>query len=256
MAVAAVALGVRAARSRRQRALHPAGRTFTGELEVWGTPTTAGSELIDRPGRHPVTVRMSKGAGTPGSLPDVLGLAIRVHGSAGPDRDLLLSTTGRGRLTRHVPVLRRSFDTVYGSITPYRNRDGAQVYLSAGPDRDGTALGRTLASVCAAAEGDRDAGFLLYAGGARPFGRIRLGPALSPGADAGLAFDPVGNAPADLRPAGLINATRAVAYRASQRWRGVSPARPAAGPPGWHQDLPGSHGGPPRGAAASPPRAG
>ncbi|MDI6097151.1 hypothetical protein QLQ12_00825 [Actinoplanes sp. NEAU-A12] len=229
VAVAAVALGVRAARSRHRRALHPAGRTFTGELEVWGTPTTAGSVLIDRPGRHRATVRVSKGAGARGSLPDVLGLAIRVHGSTGPDRDLLLSTTGRGRLTRHLPIPRRSFDTVYGSITPYRNREGATVYLSAGPDRDGTALGRTLASVSAAADGDRDAGFLLYAGGARPFGRVRLGPALPPEADAALAFDPVGNAPADLRPAGLLNATRAVAYRASRRWRGVSPAADSPG---------------------------
>ena len=228
VAVAAAALGVRAARSRHRRALHPAGRTFTGELEVWGNPTTAGSALIDRPGRHDVTVRLSKGAGTRGSLPDVLGVAIRVHSPSGPDRDLLLSTTGRGRITRHLPIPRRSFDTVYGSITPYRNGHGADIYLSAGPDRNGAALGRTLASVSDAAHSDRDAGLLLYAGGARPFGRVVLGSPLPAGADAALAFDPVRNAPADLTPSGLLNAARAVAYRASQRWRGVSPP-PQAG---------------------------
>lgn len=243
--VAAVALGVRAARSRHRRSLHPAGRSFTGELEVWGTPAPAGADLIDLPGRHRVTVRLSKGAGTRGSLPDVLGVAIRVHDpvrehdsvrqhdadrehgagrehdASGPGRDILLSTSGRGRLTRHLPVPRRSFDTVYGSITAYRNRDGADVYLSAGPDRNGAALGRTLDSVSAAAESDRDAGLLLYAGGARPFGRVRLGPELPAQTDAGLAFDPVRNAPADLRPTGLLNASRAVAYRASQWWRGI-----------------------------------
>jgi hypothetical protein len=248
VAVAAAALGVRAARSRHRRSLHPAGRTFTGRLDVWGAPAAAGSDLVDRPGRHDVTVRLSKGAGTRGSLPDVLGVAIRVHGADVPDRDLLLSTTGRGRLTRHLPIPRRSFDTVYGSITPYRNRDGAEIHLSAGPDRNGAALGRTLASVLDAVGGDRDVGLLLYAGvgdlyagvgDARPFGRLVLGRELPAGADAALAFDPVGNAPADLTPTGLLNATRAVAYRASQRWRRVSPPRrteqPRAEQPGAEQ---------------------
>ena len=46
-----LALGVRLVRSRHRRFLHPAGRSFTGELEVWGADV--GSDLLDRPGRHP-----------------------------------------------------------------------------------------------------------------------------------------------------------------------------------------------------------
>jgi hypothetical protein len=219
VAAAAVGLGVRIARSRRRRSLHPAGRSFTGDLEIWGADPPIGSALADRPGRFPVTVRVSKGIGTRGSRADVLGLAIRIPAPGG-DADILLSTAGRGRLTRHVPVLRRTFDTWYGTITGYRTGERRKVYLGAGPDPAGKPLGRTLAALSA------DAGLLLYAGSGtttRPYGRLSLGAALPPSVDAALAFDPVRNAPADLHPTGLVHASRAVAYRLSQRWRGATP---------------------------------
>ncbi|MBG0562187.1 hypothetical protein [Actinoplanes aureus] len=209
-----LALGVRLVRSRHRRALHPAGRSFTGELEVWGLSPGTGSALLDRPGRRAVTVRISKGAGTRRDRPDVLGLAIRADGT-----DLLLSTAGTGRLTRHFPMPRRAFGTHYGTITSYRTGDGRKIYLSAGPDRDAAPLGRTLDSVAAAASTGR-AGLLLYAG-PREFGRVRFGAALSPAADAALAFDPVRNRGADLYPIGVIQGVRAVAYRLSRQWRGA-----------------------------------
>lgn len=209
---ALVALGVRVARSRHRRLLHPAGRSFTGELEIWGTAPPTGSELLDRPGRYTVTVRVSKGAGTRRDLPDVLGLAIRVGGT-----DLLLSTVGGTQLTRHLPMPRRDFGARYGSITFYRTADGRRVYLAAGPDRDAVPLGATLDSVARAAATGR-AGFLLYAG-PQALGRVRFGAALPPGADAALAFDPVRNSTADLYPAGIIQGVRAAAYLVSRRWR-------------------------------------
>jgi hypothetical protein len=218
LVVAAVTagIGVRLARSRHRRSLHPAGRSFTGDLEIWGADPPIGSALTDRPGRFAVTVRVSKGIGTHGSRPDVLGLAVRIRARDGA-ADILLSTAGRGRLTRHLPVPRRTFDTWYGTITAYRTGDRRKVYLAAGPDPAGRPLGRTLAAVPAGA------GLLLYADGTtRPYGRLSLGGALSPAADASLAFDPVRNAPADLHPTGMVHASRAVAYRLSQRWRGVA----------------------------------
>lgn len=223
-AVAAVTagLGVRLVRSRRRRSLHPAGRSFAGELRIWGADPPVGSALTDDPGRFPVTVRVSKGIGTHGSRPDVLGLAVRIPGPDG-DTDILLSTAGRGRLSRHVPVPRRGFDTWYGTITAYRTGDRRKVYLGAGPDPAGRPLGRTLTAVHAGAA------LLLYAGSGgttRAFGRLSLGGALPAATDAALAFDPVGNAPADLRPTGMVHASRAVAYRLSQRWRGAVPASP------------------------------
>src|SRR5690349_2989819 len=151
-AALAGALTVRVARSRHRRLLHPDGRSFTGELEIWGPGRPIGSALVDRPARYPVTVRISKGAGTRPGRPDVLGVAVRLKETA----DLLLSTMGNGRVLRHLPMPRRSFDTRYGSILPYRTGSGGKVYLTAEPDPAGPPLGRTLGSVTAAArEGAR-----------------------------------------------------------------------------------------------------
>ncbi|GAB2616539.1 hypothetical protein Aab01nite_29400 [Paractinoplanes abujensis] len=208
------ALGVRIVRSRHRRFLHPDGRSFAGELEVWGLDT--GAELIDRPARHDVTVRISKGVGTKPGRPDVLGLVVRVHG---PERDfdLLLSTCGQGRLTRHLPAPRRSFDTLYGSILAYRTGTGDKIYLAARADG---ALGADLNGITA--------GRITLLAGNHPFGRVTFtGGPLPTRTDAALAFDPIRNTAADLHPTGTIHGTRALAYRVSQLWRGVRPATPA-----------------------------
>ncbi|MGK5677949.1 hypothetical protein [Actinoplanes sp. URMC 104] len=214
IAVAAVALGAFALRSRRKRSLHPLGRSFTGELEVWGIGEDA--ELLSTPRKYRATVRLSKGAGTPGGRADVRGLAVRVDGER--PFDLLLSTCGEGRFTRHLPSPRRTFDTYYGSITPFRTGTGHKVYMAARADRDAP-LGRDLDSVT----GGR---ITLYAGD-RAFGRVSLGEPLSERTDAELAFDPIRNTAPDLHPTGTIHGTRAFAYRLSQRWRGARPADPA-----------------------------
>jgi hypothetical protein len=218
-----VGLGVRLVRSRHRRSLHPDGRTFIGELEVWGADPPIGSALVDRGATHPVTVRVSKGIGTRAGRPDVLGLAIRVHGPQ--ETDLLLSTAGTGRFSRHLPVPRRTFDTRFGSILAYRTGHGDKVYLGAGPDADGPPLGRTLDTVVMVARQGR-ARLVLHTerdGSRRPFGRLRFGPVLPASIDACLAFDPIRNAGPDLHPTGLVHAVRALAYRLSQRWRGVQP---------------------------------
>lgn len=221
------AVGIRLAHARHRRILHPAGRSFTGTLEVWGAagePT--GSQLVDRPAAHPVTVRISKGAGTPGGLPDLLGLAVRVHGPGpGSRQDLLLSTAGTSRLSRHLPLPRWGFDTGYGSILSYRTgANGVKTYLAAVPDPAGPRLGRSLDAVTATATGE-GATVLLTADGV-PFGRLSFGEVLPDSADAELAFDPIRNTTDDLHPTGLIHASRALAYRAAQRWRRVRPATP------------------------------
>lgn len=202
-ATAAVATGVRLARSRHRRSLHPRGRSFAGELRTYGTGHPLGAALLDQEATYPVTLRVSKAIGTRGDRPDVRGLAIRVH-LPGRDFDLLLDSTGR-RL-RRIPLLRRTFNTTYGTLTSYRTGYGRKVYLRAGPDPDHTG------------------GFVLDAG--RPFAELTVGRPLSPGADAALAFDPVRNALPDLHPTGLVHAARAFAYRWSQRWRGAAPAHP------------------------------
>jgi hypothetical protein len=227
----AAALAVRVVRARQRRILHPKGRSFTGTLQIDGTrdrPT--GSRLIDEPGSYPVTVRVSKGGGTPGGLPDVLGLSVRVHGPGPAERrDMLFSTCGTTRVTRHLPAPRRGFDTAYGSILAYRTGGppAQKVYLMAVSDPDGPPWGRTLDAVVRAATGP-GVRVLLYADDV-PFATVTFGAVLPESADAELAFDPVHNTTDDLHPTGLVHASRGLAYRAAQRWRG---ARPAPADPG------------------------
>jgi hypothetical protein len=206
---AGIALAVRIVRSRRRRSLHPAGRSFHGEFSDAGL-------LGHGPARYPATVRVSKAIGTRGGRPDVRGLAVRVH-RAGRDLDLLFSTSGRGRITRHLPKPRRTFDALYGTLTGYRIGTGEKVLLIA----RAASAGRRLDEV---AEGDRFEVAVRNDSGERPAGVVTLGRALSPAEDAALAFDPVRNSLPDLHPTGLVHGARAFAYRVSQRWRGARPA--------------------------------
>jgi hypothetical protein len=228
-AAVAAAVAVRVAHSRDRRFLHPAGRSFTGDLEVWGAARPTGAELFDRPGRHPVTLRISKGIGTRPGRADILGVAVRVHGPvAGRRHDLLFSTAGQGRVLRHVPMLRRTFDTTYGSILPYRSGSGRTFHLGVRADPDSGPLGRTLESVVAAAHQDGAGLLLALADGdaVEVVGRVCFGAVLAPVQDAALAFDPVRNVPEDLYPIGFVHGTRSFAYPLSQRWRGTPTAAP------------------------------
>ncbi|MFE9773646.1 phosphodiesterase [Streptomyces sp. NPDC005931] len=112
------------ARLRRAPALHPHGLTCGARLEVvddgngpWGVP------WLDAPAAYAATVRLSRAAGLPGRLPDALGLAVRVDRGDRPGHplDLLLTSSGRGRITRHLPLPR--YDALGGpcsSLLSYR----------------------------------------------------------------------------------------------------------------------------------------
>ena len=69
-------------------------------------------------------VRLSRGAGPPAPLPDLLGLAIRLPSAGSAPVDLLLTTTGRGPLGRLLPALRRDTAAVHSSIMGYRSDAG------------------------------------------------------------------------------------------------------------------------------------
>src|SRR3954471_22337794 len=96
-----------AARARGARLLHPRGRSFAGERVISGARGRRwGAELLDEPGIHPATVRLSKGAPTPAGWPDVLGLAVRLD-AGGQRVDLLLSSCAAPPLLRHLPAPHR-----------------------------------------------------------------------------------------------------------------------------------------------------
>lgn len=139
MAIEKRAFGMarRLARRRAAPALHPQGLTCTGVLDVPGTGGDAapwGVPLLDRPGRYEVTVRWSRAAGLPPRWPDGLGLAVCVEDAGGPGVpvDLLLTSSGTGRLGRHVPRPRRdALAGPYSTLLAYRVGDRDRVILAA-----------------------------------------------------------------------------------------------------------------------------
>ncbi|MEU4800291.1 phosphodiesterase [Streptomyces sp. NPDC023327] len=150
----------RLARRRAAPALHPHGVRCHGTLEVPGGVLAAGGgwevPWLDRPGTYPVSVRWSRALGLPGRLPDGFGLAVRVpdpeglgrgRDAGGPepsgrglgaggsdpsgrgpgaeergmDLDLLFTSSGPGRLTRHLPLPRvEPLAGPYSTLLSYR----------------------------------------------------------------------------------------------------------------------------------------
>ena len=217
----AVPLGA-LARLRHGKPMHPRGAVLDAVLERTGGPAEWGVPWLAGRGEQAALVRLSRGAGLPAPLPDVLGLAVRLPGTAGAEGpvDLLLSTTGRGRLTRWVLVPRRDAGAVYSSLMGYRSAAGA-VFLAALPEPTAGSVTAEPGPVAAAARAGRLAFTLAAARGPgewRPFARLRLlGPV--PEVDPDLRFDAVRNPPPGLVPDGPMARFRAPAYAAAQRER-------------------------------------
>jgi hypothetical protein len=202
-------------RARGAKPMHPRGTLFTAVLERTGL--AAGIPWLDATGRDDVLVRISRGAGLPPALPDLLGLAVRVPGER--PVDLLLSSTGRGRWTRRVPVLRRDAATTYGSIMGYRSARGT-VLLAADPA--GGPLPTAGDRLAAAAPGRVvTLSASVGRGPWQPFGTVRLGEASTP-PDRELPFDAVQHPPPGLVADGPMARFRRPAYAAARAARGVT----------------------------------
>ncbi len=207
---------------RRGKPMHPRGVVLDAVLERTGGPAGWSVPWLAGRGEEAALVRLSRGAGLPTALPDVLGLAVRLPGTAGAEGpvDLLLSTTGRGRLTRWVLVPRWDAGAAYSSLMGYRTAAGP-VFLAALPEPGAGAVTAEPGPVAAAARAGR-LGFTLAAarglGEWRPFARLRL---LAPVAevDPDLRFDAVRNRPPGLVPDGPMARFRAPAYLAARRER-------------------------------------
>ena len=125
---------------RRKRIVHPHGIGFEAELTVAPAPgvlEVSATSLLSAPGAHRATVRLSRGAGLPTALPDVLGLAIRIDDAygAGRHQDFLLASSGAGPLLHHLllPSRRGYLAVPYSSVLPYRLGDSLRI-LGARPD--------------------------------------------------------------------------------------------------------------------------
>ncbi|MFC8174445.1 phosphodiesterase [Streptomyces sp. NPDC057325] len=220
-----------AARRRGNRpALHPRGTSLAGRLVVPGHRDRRDVPWLDVPGSYAVTARWSRGAGLPHPLPDGLGLALRVEDAGGPDRplDLLLTTGGRGRWTRHVPLPRTSATAgPYSSLLSYvvgRRRGVLAAFPAPGSPR----IPADPATVGAAAAG-RPVVFQLCfgadgAGAAwRPLARLVLHGEAPPSSPDGGAFDPYLNFLPGFRPVDRLRSLRLAAYAGSRAGRHAPP---------------------------------
>ena len=201
-AVGAAMAGLARLRSGR-KAAHPSGRTVRGVVHRAGLQVRVGVPWLDEPGRDEVAVRLSRGAGLPHALPDLLGLALRLRGEGGAPHDVLLSTTGLSPVRRHVLALRRDpLRSAYTSVVAHRSPAGP-LALAAIPARPGPGFVLAVASP---------------GGPWRPFAHLELDTAaVLPD----VVFDPVLHALPGLPPGRRMGALRRAAYAGSRRGRGA-----------------------------------
>ncbi|TNM37515.1 hypothetical protein FHP29_17020 [Nocardioides albidus] len=125
-ALASITSGIAALRP-GEKPLHPDGEMYAGRLVRPGSDTPIGVPWIDENGEDDVTVRVSRAIGLPGRLPDVHGLAVRLHQGAGGDADLLLATTGWDPVTRHLLLPAWNAHSPLTCLLPYRSPVGPVV---------------------------------------------------------------------------------------------------------------------------------
>lgn len=181
--------------------LHPAGRVVAGQLHRRGLRSRTGVAFLDEPGDQDVVVRESRAIGLPEPLPDIHGLAIRVTNRDGSPGDLLLATTGWGRLTRFVLTASR---TTYGrpmtTLLPYRTPDGP-VLLGARSESPG------IVELACAVGGGRW----------RQFAELSVSRESAP--DQEISFDPVLNQVTGLEQYPAVLRLREPAYSSARRSR-------------------------------------
>jgi hypothetical protein len=107
-----------------RKPLHPEGEVMAARLVRTGSAEPSGVPWLDSAGDDDVLLRFSRAIGLPHALPDIHGIAVRVPAN---DRfgDLLLASTGLGRVTRF--VLTASHDVGQRPLTtllPYRGPHG------------------------------------------------------------------------------------------------------------------------------------
>lgn len=203
------------ARVRRAPAFHPRGVVLTGRLDV-DVPDSAVAAALGA-GARPVLVRLSKGVGTPGALPDLFGFALKARADDGAVVDLLFTTaTATGRV---LAPARGWATRTYSTLQSYRTPSGPVRLLVEPVPRAATPE------------------FRLVEARRRGLRRVVGTIVLTERHDEPVAFDPVVHSHPALRPSPLLGGIRARAYRGSRRGRRA--AAPAAGTSWEQRTLPG-----------------
>jgi hypothetical protein len=190
---------------RRGRPLHPKGVVFDAVLSRTGGRQGWGTAWLDQEGQDHGVVRLSRAAGLPEGLPDILGLAFSFHGDDGRRHDLLLATTGLGR-----DPLRSTYTCLFPYTTPH-----GSILIGAAPDRPrstaGTDTGEPISFRMLVA---------LPRGNWQPFGRLTL--TARDTVATPLRFDPVVHELPGLIWRPWLAQLREPAYGAARRRTGAS----------------------------------
>lgn len=187
--------------------LHPSGsvRPVTITRHGLRDDERVGVPFVDEPGTTQAWVRFSRAAGLPRALPDVHGIALRIPGAAtdGGDADVLLATTGLGRLTRFVLTPARTRGAAsYSTLLPYRSPRGAVLLAAVPEDEDASTMTLAVAS----------------AGGQWiAFADLAVGDGSAEGSGDEISFDPIVNMLDGLSYYPWATRLREGAYRAA-RW--------------------------------------
>lgn len=208
------------AKLRHARVFHPDGLHLSGRLHA-----EYEFEDLFGSGERAVIARLSKGAGLPWVVPDVLGFAFRVLAHDNKPWDFALATTGRSTLGRFVFTVATGWARArYGSLMPYRFGTSTPTWVFAEPD----AAQPKSAAIEALAEylGEHEVHFDLIGspiiGPTRKLAEINL--RLAEGEQRTDYFDPMLNHPDEVEIVPkAIQQLREFAYAGSRQGRGEVP---------------------------------
>ncbi len=207
-------------RLRRRRIAHPHGIGFDAELSIDLPPSQdQAAGVFAKRATQRAVVRFSRALGLPETVPDILGIAVRLSDCYGPGvhQDLLTVTSWRAPLARHtlIPAPRGFLGHFFTTLVPYRVGERLlMVGFEANPrSRSPHRLGR----FAARASGSEFE--LLAAEMAKRWERVgvlRIGRQIEDEEIDRVRFNPWNTAPG-LTPVGPLQKTRADAYAGSQR---------------------------------------
>jgi hypothetical protein len=183
--------------------LHPRGHVVRGALHRFGAAHRTGAAWLDRAADDVVLVRQSRAVGMPSPVPDIVGLALRVPTDDGGHGDLLLASTGLGRLTRYTLTVARSLEgRPLTTLLPYRTPAGAVLISAAFHDERRATLSWAVGS-----------------GDWHPFAELVLDRDPVAQEDEPVSFDPVRHVVPGLQTYDWVRRLREPAYATARRSR-------------------------------------